>query len=207
MQAEVLQLFDDYVFFREQTTYYKKVKKTNPHIRDLKPTPERLALLVEMVSWCRQRDIPPRQWLYSLFVVRAWNFAPSLTVAHLLSTKQLKRFHSNIDYTFYTNYIRKLENLKKLQDPEKSFDPNKDISQTTEKAKQYYLGVGGTYECRKYMLTETFGYHPLSAVCQKCGDSDACLEELRRYTAFDVLALRSGSLSVQEAKRQAFSRL
>jgi hypothetical protein len=207
MQKEVLQLLDDYVFYREQTTYYQNAKKKNPYLKALTPTPERLRVLEEMVLWCRDQGIPPRQWLYSLFVVRAWNFAPSLTTQHLLSKKHLKRFNSDIDYDFYAHYIRKLENLKKVRDPEKSFDPNRDISQTAENAKLYYLKNGGTYACRKYMLTATFGYHPASEVCQKCPDSDACLEELRRYTPFDVLALRLGKISTQEAKRQAFARL
>jgi len=207
MQKEVLQLLDDYIFYREQTTYYKNAKKRNPYLRELKPTPERLRVLEEMVIWCRERSVPSRQWLYSLFAARFWNFAPSLTTQHLLSEKHVKRFHSNTDYEFYAQYIRKLDNLKKLRDPEKSFDPNKDVSQTAEGAKLYYLKVGGTYTCRKFMLTETFGYHPLSEVCQKCADSDACLAELQRYTAFDVLALRSGKMSAGEAKRQAFARL
>lgn len=207
MQKEVRQLLDDYVYYREQTAYYQNAKKKNPYLRELKPTSERLRVLEEMVIWCREQAVPPRQWLYSLFAVRIWNFAPSLTKPHLLSKNHLKRFHANIDYSFYDHYIRKLENLKKLRDLEKSFDPNKDMSQTAEGAKLYYLKVGGTYTCRKFMLTETFGYHPLSEVCQKCADSDACLEELQRYTSFDVLALRSGKLSAREAKQQAFARL
>ena len=207
MQKEISQLFDDYVFYRDQTTYYKNAKKKNPYLRDLKPTPERLRVLEEMVIWCKERKVPPRQWLYSLFYVRAWNFAPTLTTQHLLSKNHLKRFHSDINYDFYAHYIRKLENLKKLRDSEKSFDPNKDVTKTTEDAKLYYLKSGGTYECRKYMLTATFGYHPLSEICRKCADSDACLEELQSYAAFDILALRSGKLSVGEAKRQAFARL
>lgn len=202
---DVRQLFEDYIFFRDQTSYYKSIKAKHPYVKDMKPTQERLAVLEEMAEWCKEKGIPPRQWLFSLFVVRAWNYAPSLSRPHLLSKKQLKRY-SNINFDFYSSYIRKLENLKKLASSETGFDPNTDISQTTEQAKQYCLRMGGPEECRKSMLTDTFGFHPDSSVCRACPDSKACLEELQGHLDFDILALRSGRLTVQEAKRQAFTR-
>lgn len=206
LKSEVRQLFGDYVFFRDQTHHYKGIKKRYPFIKDLKPTQERLALLEEMADWCKEKDIPSRQWLYSLFAIRAWNFAPSLSRAHLLSKKHLQRYKTHVDYEFYTNYIRSLENRKSASNLKASYDPNRDVSATTEQAKQYYLKVGGPNECRKFMNTETFGYHPVSRVCLACPGSVDCLSELQGRTAFDVLALRTGQLTVQEAQRQAFAR-
>ena len=176
-------------------------------MRGLKATGPRLVLFGAMVTWCKQRKIPARQWLYSLFAARRWMFAPKVEESALLSEKHLVRFKEFADYDFYAKYIKRIDNLKKLNDPKAGFDPNKDLSTTTEEAKRWYLSEYGATECRRHMFSETFGYHPLSRVCARCSGQTECLQELKDSLQFDVVGLRLGKLTVEDAKRKAFARI
>jgi len=205
-QREAFQLFQDYSYYREQTAYYRKAKKQNPYLRPLKATQARLGLFADMVNWCREKKIPPRQWLYSLFEVRVWNFAPKLERGHLLSEKYASKYGdgSQFDLEPFTRYVRRENFLERLGKPEHGFDPNSDINFSTEQAKKDYLARGGPDKCREYMGTETFGFHPKSTVCNKCVDRDKCLNELRGKVNFDILALRRGLITSRQAQHQAF---
>lgn len=206
-QSESRQLFDDYSYYREQTVYFKKLKRAKPYLRPLKPTADKLQALTRMASWCKKLDIPPRQWLFSLFEVRRWMAAPQLDEAYLQSKKHLKRFPGKIDFEFYTNYIRNQENLKKLNNPQLQFDPNKDISQAAELAKRYYLANGGPTVCQQNMHSETFGYHPHSFICQTCPGNIECLTKLRSEVLYDPIALRLGHIDQVTARNTAIRRL
>jgi len=146
----------------------------------------------------------PRLWLYSLFVSRKWLFAPKLEPSNLLSEKHLPKFQRLKDYSFYRQYQQVQEALNPSPD---SFDPNRDLSSTAEQAKRYYLAAGNAAECMNRMRDETFGFHPKSTVCCNCPAASECRESLEASVRFDIIALRNGTLSVEEARHQALARM
>jgi len=194
------QLFDDYSFYRQYTANYKRLKEKCGYLHPLKPTGERLALFAQLIAWCRNRNVPPRQWLYSLFGTRRWTFAPRLKLCDLCSENHFTKFQNFDDYTFYLNRLRELEQIEGFGS---GFDPNTDLNTTSESAKAEYLKSGNIQTCIDQMTTETFGYHPKSSVCRRCSGAVACLRQLQHGVSFDILALRSGDLSVADARAQS----
>lgn len=198
------QLFADYKYYRIHTANIQKLKKEKPYLRELKETPERLKLMAHMAAWCEQRGINPRLWLYSLFVSRRWLFAPKLESSNLISKKHLPKFQRLKDYTFYREY----QQVQEAANPSpEAFDPNRDISSTAEQAKRYYLSTNSTQTCMSRMKEETFGYHPKSPVCLYCPISAECKTRLEASVTFDIIALRQGKLTSEEARRQALARV
>lgn len=82
------------------------------------------------------------------------------------------------------------------------FDPNRDISGTTEAYKRRHLMDGDPQLCMERMSVETFGYHPRSLVCARCPLAQACAGRLQASVNFDILALRRGEITAQQAVRQ-----
>ena len=88
----VQQLWDDFIFYQAKTGNFIQRRRDNPYIRAMKPTPERLRFLEQLIIWCAEHDVPPRQWLFSLFAIRRWMFAPKLETGYLCSKNHLKKF-------------------------------------------------------------------------------------------------------------------
>lgn len=197
-------LFRDYCYYRSYTANIQRIKKQKSYLRDPKSTPARLKLMAQMAKWCEDRGFGPSEWLYSLFAVRRWFFCPKLDHSHLQSEKHIPKYKQFCDYTFYQQ--RQME-WKSMSAPALStFDPNRDLSHTAENSKRVYLAIGQTDECMSRMNAETFGYHPRSSVCARCPAALACLGQLQQSVNFDVLALRRGEITSEQAKSQALSR-
>lgn len=199
MQAE--RLFRDFCYYRQHTAYVQGIKRDKPYIREPKETPERLKLFSSMAQWCEDQGFSASEWLYSLFVSRKWWFPPKLDSRHLQSKKHIPKYKKLQDYGLYRQ--RQME-VESMGAPSKStFDPNRDLSHTAEDAKQAYLATGQEQVCMAGMLSETFGYHPKSSVCARCSAAQVCLDQLRRNVSFDVLGLRMGDITSDQAKSQA----
>jgi hypothetical protein len=198
-------LWGDYQYYLAKTGHFQKKKKASSFIRLPKANPQRLALMDRMRLWCQNREIPARQWLFSLFAVRRWLFPPQLRPEDLCSEKHLARFDGFDDYRLYTERLRSEEQARATQFGVSSgFDPNRDLSSTAEQAKSYYVSSGRTAECIKQIHTETFGFHPKSSVCTKtCPSSELCIATLQSVVTFDIMALRRGEITSKQAYAQA----
>lgn len=189
------QLFGDFQYYRQHTTYFRAQRERRPYFSPLKATPARLKVLEEMAVWCVGRGIDPREWLYSLFAVRHWRFPPLLESSHLQSEKHLPRFQAIEDYDLYRRRLYETESPAARQ---RRFDPNRDLSHTAELAKTQYLRTGGPGQCMAVMAEETLGYHPESGVCRICSGARQCADLLVRTVGFDILALRRGEITVDQ---------
>jgi len=201
------QLFYDYSYYRKHTLYLKKIMQEKPFLQSLKPTKQRLELLTKMVEWCGKKNIDPDLWLFSLFVVRRWKYAPRLAESHLLSEKHVEKFGkyktSLQNNAFYRKY---LESKKASEPPDDSnFDPNRDLSSSAEYAKRRYLLFQDSKTCMAQMYTETFGYHPKSMYCVYCPIKQKCCEKLMSLVNFDIVALRLGKITAREAHQKSLN--
>jgi len=177
------QLFRDYCYYRDETISIKKLIASGTPLRPMKFTKEREDLFNHLIDWCNDRNIPVRQWLYTLFAIRRWMFSPRLKVGHLCSKNHVPKFYKVNDYKFYDKYVNMVEKPNK-------FDPNIDITATTESRKKELLLRGGGQLCMAFMEKETFGYHPKSTVCSSCSDRFICYDLLMKKVGFDILKLR-----------------
>jgi hypothetical protein len=198
------QLWDDFVYYQSCTGHQQQRRRTNPFIKPLKATVERLRLMDKMKQWCAEKNVPVRQWLYSLFATRRWLFAPQLTPGHLCSENHLIKFATFSDYDFYTDYVQRLAQSQPL---EGNFDPNRDLSHTAEENKRYYVASGRMELCMSQMATETFGFHPKSKICVECSLRVKCAERLQASVRFDIQAVRRGELSAEAAYRQTLTQV
>jgi len=206
-KTEAWKLFTDYTYYRRQTANYTQAKAKHP-IRDYLPKPERLQIFEDMLVWCREKMIDPRLWLFHLFEVRLWTFAPPLTPvrrakAHFQSDKMLPRYGELLKRHVLDRYVAR---IAEPTDPEKAYDPNRDLLQSVEDRKNFYLRYGQVNRCMRSMLVETLGFHPRSKVCQKCSAREECLHKLLDFVEFDIVALRMGQISASEAMIQAKQR-
>jgi hypothetical protein len=179
------QLFRDYCYYRDKTDNVRLLKTRVPYLKPLKPTRERLQLFDELVHWCASKNIPVRQWLYTLFVMRYWKFAPKLEISHLCSEKHIPRFYKVTDYSFFNEYTG-VTNPSTIQ-----FDANKDIVSSVEQRKRELLVKGGSQLCMQYMKEETFGFHPKSIICNHCDGRHTCYAELTKLVGQKIIELRN----------------
>ena len=200
------QLWDDFSYYQAQTGNYKKRRKDNPYIKAMKATPERLELMRQMKEWCESRHLPVRQWLFSLFAIRRWLYAPKLALGHICSENHLERFSTFKDYWLYTQRLQELAASTPVSSTG-NFDPTRDISHTSEEAKRDYVRSGRTAICRFQMKIETFGYHPKSKICLECIEGNECAEQLKASVQFDIMALRRGDITAEQAYRQAIAQV
>ena len=195
------ELWDDYTHYHSRTGYYKQKRAKNPYVRPMKATPERLKLMGEMKEWCEVRNIPVRQWLFSLFATRRWLYAPKLEKGHLCSVNHVKKFKTFKNYDLYTQRV--MEQAANKPKSILDFDPNRDMSHTAEEAKRAYVQSGRTDTCMDQMTTETFGYHPKSKICLGCVQKKECSDKLQASVKFDIIALRRGHITAEQAYRTA----
>ncbi len=198
------ELLADYCFYWDHTVNIQRLRQTKPFIKTPKMTPARLAIIRGMMEWCETRMLPPRQWLYTLFGVRRWMFAPKLERGHLCSEKHIPKFRKFKDYKFYAERLAQVNALHPTIQ-QQAYDPNVELSYAAELAKETYINQGRASECMEAMATETFGFHPASAVCNRCPESESCTALLRSTVTFDIVALRRKEISPQQAKQTAFS--
>lgn len=197
------QLFQDYDQYRLHTTHYRATLKRKGHMRSPKKTSERMQQLQKLIDFCTTNDLEPRLYLYSLFKARHWNYAPLwhqlVPGSKATQKKAIARYKA---LTSVPMFAERLER-EHVQNSEVPYDPNRDINQSVENIKRRYLANYNTDRCMAEMQTVTLGYHPRSIVCARCPVAQECERKLRSSVPFDIIALRRGDLSLDQAKRIA----
>lgn len=166
-------------------------------------TDDRRRLLSSLSVWCREKSLEPRLWLFSLFHIRRWLFAP--TWKQLMgSEKSIAYYHRLSDLSLYEAYTRR-ERQAQLTAAGAVYDPNRDLSGTVEQQKKYYIDRGRADVCidQMHMSQGTLGFHPRSLICARCPLSQACAQRLQAGAPFDILALRRGEITADQAREIA----
>lgn len=194
------ELLSDYDFYRLHTTQVATLRDRGIPIRGLKPTKARLESLEMMAVWCEENGLDAGLWLYTLFR-RSWmRFAPrfdQLIPSKRTLRKQIARYHNLGDVPLYRDRCR-MKNQARAVAAGDNYDPNRDMSSTTEAVKRLYLKDGDGDGC---MSDErSLGYHPLSKVCVACPVSETCAVQLQGRVSFDILALRRGEITAEQAQ-------
>lgn len=189
-------LLEDYNYYRAYTRHVKELTDQGRRIKNVVATPERLRVLEELCGWCRSRRIDPRLWLYTLFQARQWLFAPKFE--QLMSEKHIVRYRNASNLDFYHRRMREEATARRAQAGD-VFDRNRDISPSVESLKRVYLAKDRPEQCMAAMEAETYGFHPRSLVCGRCRLAKQCETKLRELVVFDIIALRRGEITAEEA--------
>jgi hypothetical protein len=80
------------------------------------------------------------------------------------------------------------------------YDGNRDLAATTEALKRRYMMFADPDGC--FSDTRTNGYHPKSVVCAQCPLAARCEQRLRAGAVYDIVALRNGDITAEQAKRE-----
>lgn len=202
----LLVLLDDYNFYRTKTNHFQKLQQERPYMRLPKLNAEREKLLGDMVEWCRGHGLDPRHWLYCLFARNRWLFAPKMTPGFLMSKTGLawyKAKSKTVDTRPYRERLSQTRAVEQAQDGGSPvYDPNIHISAEVEARKQRHLHRGDHEVCMAQAFdgeAPTLGFHPGSRVCRVCPAAVACADKIRGAFPFDIVALREGKITVQQA--------
>jgi len=205
MNAE--QLFADYDYYRYHTANFIAASGRGQYMRSLKRTPEREEQFERFAAFCEANQLNPRLYLYSLFDARQWTFAPRLDQlvpgTKKTAKKAIARFHALKEVPLYA---QRMQQERDQRGDTPTFDPNKDISGTVENVKRRYVSLYQFERCMSEINTVTLGYHPKSTVCLRCPTATECEGLTQNMVPFDIVALRRGDLSADEAKRIAGTR-
>jgi len=197
------QLFDDYEYYRLFTANYRQLHRQGCVLKTAKKTKDRLDQLQRLIDFCEENKVDSRRFLHSLFQARYWNFAPRwdqlVPATEKTKKKALARYHSETSTPIYS---RRIQHNQQNVKPDDTFDPNRDISFMAEMLKRRYLAIMDTARCMGEMQT-TLGYHPKSSVCAHCPVTKECESRLQAMVPFDIMALRLGNLTTDQAKRVA----
>jgi len=188
------QLLADWSYYRTLTKHYHTLQGQGARFGAKKMTTELRTLMEELISWCREKHLEPRLWLFSLFKNRGWQGAPQLLRGHLLSDKQVPRYRRMSGIGFFG---RRMRATAKDAAQEEFFDPNRDTAPAVEALKRSF--VGKPQECLNQVLDRTLGFHPKSTVCLSCTVKTKCSIKIQGYVMFDIIALRKGELSSGDA--------
>lgn len=193
-------LLDDFNDYRARTQRHFELRDRAPYMtKPLTPTAERMKLFAEMITWCRERNLEPRAWLYGLFRVRNWVYPVKATKGCLMSEKliaKIKRLPAGSVLRHRVQLTQKATTFGG------DIDPNKDIIASVETMKQNYAQRGLYASCFVQMET-MLGYHPKSAVCATCPLQQQCAVTLTALFPFDIIGLRQGTVTVQQAEEAA----
>lgn len=197
------QLLDDFGYYFSHTGYVNRLRSAGRPVRWPKMTKERREALQEMRRWCAERDFDPRLYLYSLFQARNWAYPPQW--AHLVpktkktEKKVVERYYALTDTPLYQKRMDQL--IRHSQSGAGVvFDPNRDISASAEAAKRQYLDLDDTAGCMSAIASRTYGFHPRSLVCARCPSALECQRRLQAMVPFDIVALRRGEITVEQAR-------
>jgi len=198
-RAEVL--LSDYNKYRGMTYHFQQIKKIKKYLKDI-GTKKGLPSMEKLEQWCLKNSIDPRRFLYHQFKIRNWLFAPtllSLTPSKTSAKKRIATYQEMKETPVFTDVIYQAINIQRHHEGT-IFDRNRDLSPMAEAMKSRYLAVGRANACMDQMDEYTYGFHPKSRSCLACSLSQQCLAKLQQNMAFDVVALRNGALSLQEAQ-------
>lgn len=203
MPTTTEQLFEDYAYYRLHTRHYQEQIRTRP-MRSLKKSPDRLEQLSKLLAFCEEHDVDARAFLHSRFQTYRWNFAPPwhhlVPGSKATTKKSLDQYNALREAPLYAKRIQ--QNQQNII-ADTTFDPNRDINPSIETVKRRYLATGDVARCVSESQTLTLGYHPKSTVCARCSAQSECEAQLRASVPFDIVALRRGDLSADQAKRLA----
>lgn len=196
----VEELFRDYQLYRKRTANFLALKARRGYLRDPKLSDERRRALVRMSEWCATQNLDPRWFLYSLFAARRWVAAPRWDQLVPRSKATERRAVARCQAMSAAPLLseRVDEQIASLRP---TYDVNRDLCGTAENRKRVHLSRGDYEGCMAETQTVTYGYHPSSYVCQSCPAREECERRLRGSVGFDIMALRRGELSLDEAKR------
>ncbi len=199
--AEVL--WRDYYYWRSHTSIFRQALRRHP-VAPPKLTPASLRPFERLSSWCAERGLNGREWLFSVFAARRWMYYPK--PAQLQSEKVLKDVRAGKAWWPTDLYRQRVLEEAGKTDCQRQFDPNVDLLPAVEEAKRYHLRGGqGFLECMEAMSVETFGWHPRSTVCARCPGQAACRAKLEAEfpAALDV---RLGKATPEQARARAILR-
>lgn len=188
------QLYEDYNDYRRKTGYVRKLKEQKKYVPSI--SKKHIPKFEELANWCGQQGVDPRRWLASLFETRRWLFPPKLN--QLQSKRHLQRYEK-MDVPAFAARIRN-ENQRAAVASGATFNPTRDLSNRAELVKRRYLSFGNHERCMSEMESSTFGYHPKSSVCQSCQVRFQCAAILQSRVKYDIMSVRLGLMSVDEAK-------
>lgn len=192
-------LFEAYQRWWDSTSSVRRRRADGLYTTTPKATPERYALMAKMAEWCRCRGLDPHLWLFILFRGRRWMYAPKLRAGDLLSEKFLAsgRYEAAVERGALDGYVAERKG------PQRAADPNVDLIPRAERMKAVLTQQGDLERCIRELWITTYGWHPGSRWCQSCSVATVCRTRLAAAVNFDIVALREGRITVEEAKKQA----
>lgn len=188
-------LLDDFNFWRSRCSAVQKQREQH-RVNEVKPTDERLELLAKLDAWCEERRIDSRLWLFMCFRLRRWFYPPLLSEGELLAEKKREDYAQIKGLDAYRRRVLPQSNPR-------AWDPNRDTAPSVEAKKERLVGAGRAALCMALALEETLGYHPKSAVCVRCPVAPECCARLRAFADFDIMALRQGTITSDQARDEA----
>jgi hypothetical protein len=204
MSQQAERLLARYNEFRRKTHGYQEAKQTKPYLKDLvakpKKGPDRLQQLNELAAWCAQEGIDPERWIYTMFVSYRWMHAPpirNLIPKNKKTSKTYALYFQARETPEFDRGVRQRVEARQMQSGA-IFDPNRDLSASSEHLKRRYLSEGRPDECIENM-GETLGYHPKSLACVRCPMQTHCMNLLQQKVSFNILALRRGDITAEQA--------
>lgn len=192
----IRKLFDDYVYWRTMTAHYQNRRANGPFAVGLRFTKDREEGITKMYDFCRTNRLDPRKWLCFLFVLRNWRIPPMFN--ELAPKKHIEKFRA-------FGSIPELDWKLKAEQPPPENDPNKDLIASNEAIKSRLQREGQSYACL-CNTNERLGYHPRSPVCSTCPVKRTCETITRKRFNFDIVGLRAGRVSVEDARHAAYYR-
>lgn len=189
MNADMLPLvlLADFNSYRARTQGHFKLRQTNPFATaPLKATVARVQLFRDLVAWCREHELDPRQWVVGLFRVRQWKHAPKTTPGCLMSARLIPKI-KRLPPSKALN-ARVMATSEAAQAAAQS-DPRRDLLHHVE-ARKATLAEHGLHASCFASVEETLGFHPRSATCRACPLQGDCAVRLCSVFPFDILGLR-----------------
>lgn len=191
------QLLADWNYYRLQTHHVHELREKNVYVKAKKMDAGTREVLNDMREWCATHSLEPRLWIFALFKLRQWMYAPKLTHGCLLSTNLIPKYKRMSGIGFF----RLRRRVTQRQDREDDmFDPNRDLSPAVEGIKRQFVQTDNAGTCMAQMLDRTLGWHPKSPVCLGCPVACECAIRLCGLVRFNVLALRRGKITTQQAQ-------
>lgn len=196
-------LVADWNVYMAQTLHAHNMRAQRRFMGERKATAANVALLSQMVAWCRERHLEPRHWLFWLFQRTGWKFPPKFQPGYLMSPTAHEKFQKSVGRSNTAFFRRRLGAAAAAEMGQTVYDPNRDTTPSLEALKQRYAESGQHQRCMDETLLHTLGFHPASAPCQACPLRAECALRLEAMAPFPILALRAGQITSAEAERMA----
>ncbi len=202
----VSQLLAQYNKYRMATADVHARRSRGEYVRELTMTGrvggELVRNLCEMIPACRERSLDPALWLYSLFKSRVWSRSPNANQLSIFSEKNLRHYHlvGAQSQPMLSAQMRQQVTESRAARGDTGYDQNRDLTPGAEALKRRFSREGDYERCMEGMSTSTLGYHPKSIVCSQCPIAESCALKLRSMVPFDIIALRRGDITSEQAK-------